>query len=114
MEEKKKSLGTITDTKTGEKLEMVSAYVGSYTGDRRLLIAKTSINSIAIKIHTPDDNGDIREQQMHISLYDFSALLNGALQFVDEEGHELVDFLGLAVDDDSAGLYKNVNMEEEL
>lgn len=113
MKENKKRLGVITDTKTGEQLEIVSAYAGRFTGDRTVAVTKTEIGSYTFSVRTPDDNGDIREQQMHISKYDFSALLSTIAMFLDKEGLDLADFMSLAIDKDSEYLYKTLDDYKE-
>lgn len=113
MKENKKRLGVITDTETGEQLEIVSAYAGRFTGGRTVAVTKTEIGSYTFSVRTPDDNGDIREQQMHISKYDFSALLRAIAMFLDKEGVSLTDFMNLAIDKDSGYMYKTLDDYKE-
>lgn len=113
MNENKKRLGVITNTETGEQLEIVSAYAGRFTGGRTVSVTKTEIGSYTFSVRTPDDNGDIREQQMHISKYDFSALLRAIALFLYKEGVNLPDFIDLAIDKDSGYLYETLDDYKE-
>lgn len=115
MSEKKKRLGVIIDKETGEQLEMVAALAMRCKGDRRVSVSRTEIGSYALMVYTPDENGDMREQQMHLSELDFSALLNGIFCFLGESGMDIEEFADRSVDESSGFLYKTIDdVEEEL
>ena len=113
MEEKKK-IGCITDDKTGEHLELVDALVGVFKGDRRVNVSSTEINSYVLSVRTPDDNGDLRVQQMHLSELDLSALMNAIGLYFHEKGMDFEEFSSRSIDKYTGYLYKHQDdLEEE-
>ena len=109
MNEKKKRLGAIIDEETGEKLEMVAALVMRCKGGRRVMVSRTEIGSYALSVYTPDENGDMREQQMHLSELDLSALINGIFFFMSEAGMDMEEFTKRSIDYGSGYLYKTID-----
>ncbi len=109
MSEEKKRIGWMVDTDTQERLELVKALVGRYVGDRRVMVARTEIGSYALAVKTPDDNGELREQQMHLSELDLASLLHGIFRYFDGAGESLSVLVSRSLDEESGCLYQSVD-----
>lgn len=109
MSEEKKRLGWMVDTDTQERLELVKVGVGRYVGDRRVMVAMTEIGSYALLVMTPDENGELREQQMHLSELDLASLLHGIFRYFDSAGEKLSALIFRSLDEESGYLYKSVD-----
>lgn len=113
MSEKKKRLGWMVDTDTQERLEFVKVGVGRYVGDRRVMVARTEIGSYALSVKTPDENGELSEQQMHLSELDLASLLHGIFRYFDSAGESLSVLVSRSLDEESGYLYKSVDDSKE-
>ena len=109
MSEEKKRIGWMVDTDTQERLEFVKAGVGRYVGDRRVMVAMTEIGSYALLVKNPDENGELREQQMHLSELDLASLLHGIFRYFDSAGESLSALVSRSLDEESGYLYKSVD-----
>ena len=109
MSEEKKRIGWMVDTDTQERLELVKAGVGRYVGERRVMVARTEIGSYALEVKTPDENGELREQQMHLSELDLASLLHGICRYFDSAGESLIALVSRSLDEESEYLYKSVD-----
>ena len=109
MSEEKKRIGWMVDTDTQERLELVKAGVGRYVGDRRVMVARTEIGSYALLVSTPDENGELSEQQMHLSELDLASLLHGIFRYFDSAGESLSVLVSRSLDEESGYLYKSVD-----
>lgn len=113
MSEEKKRIGWMVDTETQERLELVKAGVGRYVGDRRVMVARTEIGSYALAVNTPDENGELREQQIHLSELDLASLLHGIFRYFDSAGESLSALVSRSLDEESGYLYKSVDELKE-
>lgn len=109
MSEKKKGLGNVVDEHTGRKFGMVSAFVGRYAGDNRVLVSKTEIDTYLIAVKRADEYGDELEDQMYLTRESFSALTSAIYMFLSHEKEDLDAFVTLAIDDESCIKYKTLD-----
>ena len=113
MEEKKKGLGVITDSVTGETHEFVQALVCSLKGGRSTLVAKTDIGTYAVMLKIPDGKGGVMEHKMHLDELDLSALLNSVIVFIGDSGIDFNEFSLRSMDEESGFLFKTLEDKEE-
>lgn len=108
-ENKKKSLGTITDEQTGATWNMLSTCVCAFSCGVRVAVSKTDKSSYHLMVKQKDKESDIM-----LTKEQLSALLYTATEFLEQEKEDLFDFIGLSYNKETVQLYKNVErMENE-
>lgn len=114
MEEKKYKLGSvlIADNNTSE-VEIVSCFLGTFKGDRRVTVLKTEMDTYVIEIRKPDENGEIITDGIHLTKESFTAMICACLTFTEEERMGIEQITKLCMDENTAYLYKTNKDEEE-
>lgn len=116
MEEKKSKLGIVTvlsENREKEELEIVSAFQGTFKGDRRMTILKTESDTYVFQVRRPHESGEIIEQDMHLTKESFAALVFAMHIFMEEERLDINELADLCTDDESGYLYKKNKEDEE-
>lgn len=115
MKESKHEIGTVTvnlDEKI-EELEIVSALIGIYKGERKATVAKTESDTYVLSV-SRIVKGDTVEHNMHLTKESFAALICSCITFMDEDGMQIEQLIKLCMDENSSYAYKtNKDVEEE-
>lgn len=114
MEEKKYKLGSvlIADNSASE-VEIVSCFLGTFKGDRRVTVLKTEMDTYVVEIRKPDENGEIITDGMLLTKESFAAIICACLTFTEEERMDIEQITKLCMDENTAYLYKTNKDEEE-
>jgi len=116
MEEKKNKIGSVTVlSDNGEKveLEIVSAFQGTFKGDRRTTVLKTESDTYVLQVRRPNESGEIIEHGMHLTKESFAALVFAIHGFMEEERLDVKELVSLCMDDECGYLYKKNKEDEE-
>ena len=108
MEEKKKTLGVITDEQTGKTWNILSSCVSAFSNGVRVAVSRTDEPSYHLMVK---QNG--KEDSIMLTKEKLSALLYTATEFLERENEDLFKFISLSYDKETVDLYKNVNQMED-
>lgn len=104
MEEKKKTLGVITDEQTGKTWNILSSCVCAFRNGVRVAVSRTDEPSYHLMVK---QNG--KEDSIMLTKEKFSALMYTATELLEQENEDLIKFIFLSYDKETVALYKNVD-----